>query len=337
MDNVLIIQTGFIGDVVLTTPLIDAVIAKHNQQSTITLVTTKLAQQLFANDPRISEVIVYDKKAGGTFWQLIALLRGKGFTHCYLPHKSLRSALLAFFARIPVRIGFRGGLKSLFYTAAPGILKPSLHEVDKKLSLVLTEEKLDVGHHFAMQLALSEDAIVAMQKRIPKDKKIAVVCPTSVWKTKQWSSGGFLAVANALIDKGYTVVITGAPGEESICNEATPHSPHAINLCGKTSIAELISLLSYTSLVVCNDSSLCHMAAAFKVPTVAVFCATHPSQGFTPYKNPLSVVVGDNTLECRPCGRHGGKQCPLGTYACIKNISPQTVVAAIEDIAHRAT
>jgi len=89
--------------------------------------------------------------------------------------------------------------------------------------------------------------------------------------------------------------------------------------------------MEQSRLVICNDSMALHMASAFKVPNVAVFCATSPEFGFGPWENPKSAVVQDDTLACKPCRRHGSNRCPNGTEACM-TIDAQKVIDACAGI-----
>jgi heptosyltransferase-2 len=104
-----------------------------------------------------------------------------------------------------------------------------------------------------------------------------------------------------------------------------------IDLTGKTDIAETMYIVKNARLIVCNDSMALHMASAFKVPNVAIFCATSPQFGFGPWKN-RAVVVEKKDLTCRPCRRHGGRSCPTGTEACMKDLSPDEVIGAIKSL-----
>jgi heptosyltransferase-2 len=130
--------------------------------------------------------------------------------------------------------------------------------------------------------------------------------------------------------KDYPVVLLGAPSERAV-SEKVARGIDVINLAGKTDISDAMLLVSNARLVVCNDSMALHMASAFKVPNVAIFCSTSPSFGFGPWQN-NAVVLERDELECKPCGAHGWKRCPTGTEACMRELTPQTVVAAAEKL-----
>ena len=104
------------------------------------------------------------------------------------------------------------------------------------------------------------------------------------------------------------------------------------DLAGMTSVAEAMAIVKEARIMVCNDSMALHMASAFQIPCVAVFCATCPSFGFGPWQNPWAVVVEKEGLPCKPCARHGGKTCPTGTNACMENLLPDDIIKAADEV-----
>ena len=141
-----------------------------------------------------------------------------------------------------------------------------------------------------------------------------------------WSSAEYRKVAESFLSEGYGVVLVGASSEALVCSEVAA-GLMLENLCGRTTVGELLALISGAKLVICNDSLVLHIASAFKIPTVAVFCATSPVFGFGPWKN-RAVVVEKQGLRCKPCRRHGGRRCPTGTEACMRDLPAEKVLAA---------
>jgi heptosyltransferase-2 len=140
-----------------------------------------------------------------------------------------------------------------------------------------------------------------------------------------WHWKGYREVAQFLLTRGFPVVLLGGPSDEEV-NAMVAQGLEVLNLAGKTSIAEAMYVIKNARLVVCNDSMVLHIASAFKVPNVAIFCATSPQLGFYPWKN--KAVVVEKNLPCRPCSRHGRKTCPTGTEACMKELSHFEVMSA---------
>ncbi len=104
-----------------------------------------------------------------------------------------------------------------------------------------------------------------------------------------------------------------------------------LDLSGKTSIREAIYIVSCAKMIVCNDSMSLHMASAFKIPTIVIFCSTIPEFGYGPWENDKAIVI-EKKIDCRPCGSHGKKACPAGTNACMEEISHKEVINAIESL-----
>ena len=171
-----------------------------------------------------------------------------------------------------------------------------------------------------------------VKKRLPPKGKYVLIVPGSVWPTKMWFWEGYRAVVKYLSDKGYPVVLDGAPGDIDLL-EKIAKGLNAVHLAGISGIRDVMYLVKNARLVVCNDSMALHMASAFKTPNVAIFCATSPSSGFYPWKN-KNIVVEKKQLPCKPCGRHGGKFCPMGTNACMTELQPEAVMTAIDKLLH---
>ena len=163
-------------------------------------------------------------------------------------------------------------------------------------------------------------------------RRIAFLAPGSVWPTKMWTSEGFTGVARALIGDGFTVVLMGSRDERPICEAIASAAPGSHVIAGEPSLFETAELLALADLLVCNDSGAMHMAAASGVPTVSVFGPTVLELGYRPWNDLARVVQTD--LPCRPCGKHGAKKCPLGTHACMKQISSDQVLNSIKSLPH---
>ena len=150
----------------------------------------------------------------------------------------------------------------------------------------------------------------------------------SAWETKRWSASGFRDVAQELVARGNRVIVVGASADQQVCAEVCKDGgPEVINLCGRTTLFELLYVIGEAKALVCNDSVALHMASAHRTATVAIFCATSPLFGFGPWKN-RAVIVERGDLFCKPCRRHGSRRCPTGTLACMKGVSNEMVMRA---------
>jgi heptosyltransferase-2 len=171
----------------------------------------------------------------------------------------------------------------------------------------------------------------AAQRLLTQGKPVALLVPGSAWPTKMWSWKHYHTVADHFLRRGFTVGLLGGPGDRHV-NRKVADGLDVIDLAGMTSVAEAMAIVQEARIMVCNDSMALHMASAFHIPCVAVFCATCPSFGFGPWQNPGAIVVEKEGLSCKPCARHGGKTCPEGTNACMENLLPENIIMAADKV-----
>ena len=351
-ERILIVQSGFLGDVVLTTPLLAAV-RRRFPSANLSVLVTPAAAPLVAHHPAVDAVLADDKRGAGRgatgLATLVRRLRAERFTLAIAAHKSLRTALALRAAAIPRRVGFASAPGAALYTTRVA-RPPDLHDRDRILALLAgtgtalaaedTTEPwiaLDAATRARASAlitsALAGGASVSDDRSARADvasaaAPLAGICPGSAWATKRWPVGAYGALVRALEAAGTRCLILGAPDERGIT--AAVHAAaggRGVDLGGATDVATLAAVLARMSIVVSNDSAPMHLAAAAGVPLVAIFCATVPAQGYGPL-GPRSVVV-EKDLACRPCGRHGGRRCPRGTNDCMELVEVDAVLAAI--------
>jgi heptosyltransferase-2 len=328
--KILLVQLSFLGDTILSTPVI-AGLKQIFPESQISVLTTPLSSVLVKNDPFVDEVIVYDKrhKDKGIF-NLIKKARQiklKNFDKVYSLHRSHRTSALLFLSKIPERIGFEDAKLSFLYTEQR-TKKFDGHAAIRNLSLLFRdyEEK-----KFDKNLRLFEplyESLTDIVKNIPK--KYIVMAPGSAWKTKQWHWQGYLKVAEYHIEQKISVILIGGKEDMNICNKIKEKTD-VIDFSGKIPLSDTMYIVKHAKQLVCNDSMSLHMASAFKIPTIAIFCATSPEFGFGPWQNRNVRVIEDKTLECKPCRRHGSNKCPNSTEACMK-LSADKVIQACKEL-----
>lgn len=335
-ERILIAQSGFLGDVVLTSGLMRAARA-HFPGAAIGLLAAPQGAALMAEQPFLDLVVVDDKRnegrTAGGWLRLVSRLRAQRFTVGLLSHKSFRTAILMAAAGIERRVGFRRWPQALLY-----------HErVPYDTSKHYAHRQLDLLRPFGFEgpaapLALSvseasrrEAEDILYRAGAHSGRRLVGICPGSAWATKRWPVERYGLLAKALAARGVTSVIIGgkedvesARGVQDACGGA------AVDLTGKTPIGLLAALLERVDLVVTNDSAPMHVASALGRPLVAIFCSTAPSQGYAPL-SPRAVVIG-RELDCRPCGRHGHRRCPLGTDACRLGVEVEEVEEAVVDL-----
>lgn len=355
MKNILIIQTAFLGDVVLITPLL-SILKEKFPEVNLSVLVTPIGKEVLTCNPEISEIIVYDKKATQqgflNFLKMVKNIKEKRFDISVLPHRSMRSALLTYLANIPVRIGFKNSSGKIFLTHHVNYLKEK-HEVERNLKL-LDEVEMVMTNNCLLSKIESKTTNPNLQRKLQiylsqEDKEFACkfldsnishgdsiinspligLNPGSVWATKRWLPERFAEVGDRLAnDYKAKIIIFGSKQEAMISNQVIDNMKiPPISAVGQTNLKQLTALIKRCDLFITNDSGPMHLAMAVNTPTVAIFGPTTLDIGFGPYGENFMVVEKEG-LKCRPCGLHGPKKCPKKHFACMKEIGATEVIKA---------
>ena len=332
MKKILIIHTAFIGDIILSTPLIKKLKEANKEEGcSITYVTTPAGATLLKNNPDLEEVIAYDKRGANKGLKGLFLLgkrlNYKGFDEVIILHRYLRSSVLGKLTGAPIRIGYDNASGKFLLTKKIHYDK-SKHEVEKILSFVDVENFNDTKLSLYPGEVEKEKIDEIWKMNNLKDKKIILIASGSKWFTKRWPLEYFNELLKKLVkNSDYRIILIGGQ-EESMFNMYT--DKNIINLCGKTSLLDAAEICSRSDLIVTNDSSPIHIASAFEnIHIIAIFGATTKELGFFPWsKN--SEVLENNELDCRPCGLHGGEKCPKGHFKCMLEIKSELVYEKIQ-------
>lgn len=327
--RILIIHTAFIGDIVLSTPLIKKIKDTY-PDSDITYVTTPSGEAILKNNPYLNNIIVYDKrgehKGISGVWQLGKRLRYENFNIVITPHRYLRSSILSWLSRSPIRKGYDIASGSCLFTEKIKYDRTK-HEVEKLLSFVAPENKkrYEIELYPGEKEKMKGDNL--WKENLLEDKKVVVLAPGSKWFTKQWPVEYFNKLAENLKKlSNVRLIVVGGKDEINLPIE----KENIIDMRGKTSLLELADILSRADVVVTNDSSPIHIASAFKKPRIfALFGPTIEKFGFFPWSLNSKVFQVDG-LKCRPCGIHGGKSCPEKHFKCMRDILPEEVFNEIK-------
>ena len=341
-EKVLVLQTSFLGDTVLTLPLL-AEIKLRFPSTNLAVLCSPLGKELLQDYPGVDEIIVDDKKGADRgllgLWRKAKALREKAFTMALTPHKSLRSALLLYLARIPYRVGFRQSRGAVLFNRRVH-RDAERHDVERNLSILeafgIKSEECQRILHLPVN-PTQQDSVnrLLLSLGVDLEKPILGVNPGSVWPTKRWTAEGFARLIE-LFKQHYDceVLLFGGPEDAAIVSRICGLSGgSAANLVGRIGLRELPAALGLCRVLVTNDSGPMHIAVARNVPTVAIFCATTPELGFYPYS--ANSIVLEKELPCRPCVSHGGRRCPLGTEDCIRLIRPENVFQAVKRLIDR--
>ncbi len=343
--KILLVQTGFIGDTILSTPVIDALVALF-PNAKISLLTTPVAAPLFQYDSRLEQVLVYDKRKKDKgffgFIRMLKQLRTYRFDKVFSLHKSYRTSILLFLSRIKERYGFKESKLSFLYTYSTA-RKGYNHDVLRNLAILLpVESNLDkMSGPLSIKIPMELVDSARQKLSLISGDKLVVISPGSVWLTKRWTEEGFSDLLSQLLANGRKVVTLGGLADietglriESLVLDKSLLEDQYLNLIGKLSLLESAAVISIADVVVANDSAPLHLASAAQVPVAAIFCATVPEFGFGPWRTSHEIIEVPN-LQCRPCGRHGHNHCPTGTHFCRNRIGADQVFKAVLRLSDR--
>lgn len=342
--NIAVWNTAFLGDAILTLPLLQT-LRMHYPQASIDFYVRKGFSGLFKSGPAVNNVYEYDKRGKQkSFGASIAFgreLREKHYDIWISAHQSLRSAFIAAQSRAKMRIGYdTPKFNRIFYTNTVARRFSELHEVDRLLQLVnpLGISELSEWPEIVLSPDVREKTAAFFAPL--KNRPVLGLHPGSVWATKRWPAGYFAEVARMALAKGARVVLFAGPGEEETAAEvlAGASAGYAlgqgsdadiIDLSGKLSIPELAAYIAGLGCYISNDSGPMHLAWAQHVPLVAIFGPTVQSLGFAP-RGENSTLLEVQNLECRPCGLHGPQVCPKGHHRCMRDLTAETIWAEVE-------
>jgi ADP-heptose:LPS heptosyltransferase len=314
VQSVLIIQTAFLGDVVLATPVISE-LARIYPGIAIDVLVRKGNESLLDNNPHLRKVYILNKKERKykALWYLLHTFRANRYDEVVNLHRFASTGLLAGFSGAPSRVGFDKNPFAFRYTRKiVHSMSNGQHEVARNL--------LCIAHHGAIALKRPElfPGEAAYQKiAVWQTESYFCLAPASVWYTKQLPLEKWIALAHQLALQGKVYVI-GGPADETLCQQviATLPADRCANLAGKLSLLESAALLQKATRNYVNDSGPMHLCSAMNAPVTAFYCSTVPAFGFGPLSADSIISETPLALECRPCGLHGYKACPLGHFKC---------------------
>ncbi len=334
--RILIVQTSFLGDVVLSTPVF-AAIRKHFPDAHVAVMVRPESAGILADHPAVDEVLVDDKHGathGWGTWRTVRQLRERRFDLVVSLHKSFRTAWMLAAARIPRRLGFRESAGWFLFQRTTRRDK-SKHEVERNLAILRCldlDPRDSVTQPYVACSPVSIERFHALlaEHGIERGRMLIGVAPGSAWATKRWTLEGYAALLRDVQEQLAAVpLLLGAKGDMEYA-AAVQHAAGglAINLVGATNLPQLVAAIDQCAVLVSNDSAPLHIAVARDTPVVAIFGPTTPRMGFGPFTQRATVV--EKELSCRPCSRHGGATCPIGTHACMKDIGPDEVLVALQ-------
>lgn len=342
--NVLVVTMAFLGDTILTLPLI-RLAREVEGVGRLAVLTTPIGARFLSGQGGIDEIVVHDKRGAdrgvGGVLRTARALRGWDFDTALVVHRSFRSALLVRLAGIPRRIGFdESGGRLLLTDAVPYRARP--HEIERAASLLGPLGAAPGEGRVPFRVGVPQGAdesldTVLARAGVEAGTPIVAVAPGSQWPTKRWSPDRFAEAVGAISDELRGIVVVTGTEEDREVSDAVARSlgGRAVDLTGSLELELWIALISRARVLLANDSAPAHVAAGAGTPVVAIFGPTVPAQGYAPYTDRARVLGAD--LDCRPCGRHGAVECPLGTLDCMEGVTVDDATAAARDVLGRTS
>ena len=329
----LVIQTSFLGDTILTTPLLAALA----ERGPVDAVVTPQGATVLQGNPAIRDLVVFDKRGADAgirgVRRLARRLRAADYEAAYLAQGSLRSAVLARAAHIARRVGFDTSAGRALYTDRVHYRR-DLHHAERLWRLAAGDDApAPAAEVIRPRLFPSAedraevDALLAGFAGIASGPLVGLA-PGSIWGTKRWPHFASLVAA---ID-GVRFAIIGSPEDSTLAETVASVAPdRVLDVTGRLSLLASAELISRCDVLVANDSAPTHLASGVGTPTITLFGPTVPAFGFGPLA-PRSEALGVDPLPCRPCHPHGPRECPLGHFTCMRSLEASRVAARVRNL-----
>jgi heptosyltransferase-2 len=327
-----VIQTAYMGEVVLTTSLLALLAERYGA---VDVVTTPASAPLLEPHPAVRAVIRYDKRGADAGWRgvrrVAAQLRARRYAAAYLPHRSWRSASLALAARVPRRIGFAESPAASLYTRK--VPRPGVGHESARLAALAAERLEGAAAPDAPPPALGLTRVDRLEAERwlaahGVEEEYVALAPGSIWGAKRWPH--FPALAAAI---GGAAVVIGGGSDTALGDAVRAAAPARVrNAAGDVGPRVSAALIERARALVTNEAAPLHLATAVGTPVVALFGPTVPGYGFGPL-GAHDVTLGLDELLCRPCAPSGHQAtCPLGHHRCLAELGVDTVAAALATV-----
>lgn len=311
MKKILIIQTAFIGDVILATALIEK-LHVFFPEAAIDFLLRKGNESLLTRHPHINEVLIWDKKKSkyANLIRLLFAIRDRNYDLVVNLQRFVSTGFLAGFSGAKQRAGFDKNPLSFLFTDVSAHHFSGQHEIERNLGLIskwtdnqIVKPKLYPGR--------------ADFEKAKFTGTYLTLSPASVWYSKQLPAAKWIEFLDG-VGEETTVFLLGGKGDFDLCEAIRRKTTHSRteNLAGKLTLLESAALMKNARMNFVNDSAPLHLASSVNAPVTAIFCSTIPNFGFTPLSDDSTMIETGEELACRPCGLHGRKSCPEGHFKC---------------------
>ena len=321
--SILIIQTAFIGDVILATALTESFHDKF-PGTEIDFLVRKGNEPLLQGHPLLRQVLIFDKsRKFRNLVKLIIKIRQCRYDLVINVQRFATTGIMTVLSGAKATIGFDKNPFSFFFSRKVSHRVDGVHEIKRNHSLI----------EFIVGKEGKKPRLYPQQDQFEKVKAFKshpyiTVSPASVWFTKQFPAEKWIEFLSILPDH-FKIFLLGAHNDRVLCDSIARGVPSRslTNLAGELLMLESAALMKDAHMNYVNDSAPMHLASALNAPVTAVYCSTVPSFGFGPLSDKSFVVETIENLECRPCGLHGLRNCPLRHFDCALTIQKEQLLA----------
>lgn len=313
MKKILIIQTAFIGDVVLATSLIESLHASGGFQ--IDFLVRKGNEGLLAGHPYLNEVLVWNKKEHKykNWFSILLAIRKKQYDAVVNVQRYAATGLWTALSGAKCTIGFHNNpFAFLFSDKFTHQMMDHTHEIERNHELLLPLGKIALKRPKLYPSEKDFEAVATYTKG-----RFITIAPSSVWFTKQFPKEKWIEYIQQ-IPFDEKIYLIGGKEDRALLEEirAKSNNTQCINLSGQLNLLESAALQSAAILNYVNDSAPMHFASSMNAPVVAIYCSTIPAFGYGPLSDNSTIVETTEKLSCRPCGLHGKRACPEKHFQC---------------------
>lgn len=333
-DKILVIQTAFLGDVILATAVIEKLL-DYYPKAEYHFVLRKGNEGVLQGHPYLKKIWVLDKSQKyRNLRRMIGEVRKEKFDLVVNLQRFATTGLLTALSGAKTKIGFsKNPMAFTFdYTAKHEIGgEKRFHEVERNQKLIrhITDDQP------SKPVIYPSDEDYSQVEQL-KHKSYICMAPASVWFTKQWAKSKWVDLIDALSHK-YVIYLLGGPGDKALCEEILSSSRDKDSIevvAGKLSPLASAALMKNAVMNYVNDSAPLHFASAVDAPVVAIYCSTSPDFGFGPLASNGTIVETKDNLPCRPCGVHGRRECPEGHFKCALTIELSNLLKPLNQLSN---
>lgn len=324
MSKILFIQTSFLGDVILSTALME----KWNQyypNDSLDVLIRKGNEAVFKNNPKINSLIIWDKTKDKykNLIQVLIKIRERKYDKVFNLQRFASTGMLTVLSGSKEKIGFDKNPLSLFYSVKVAhqiSATQFIHETQRNQKLIEAYTDSNAARPKVYTVEENKTKIESLTK-----KPYLVIAPASVWFTKQYPKEKWISFLTGL-HSNKAVYFIGSKNDGRLCGQIIAEvglknsNLEMDNLCGELSIQESAELMKHAVMNYVNDSGPLHIASSVNAPVAAIFCSTVTEFGFGPLSDIQHIIQLNEKLYCRPCGLHGYKACPEKHFKCALQI-----------------